>query len=68
MKSLTTVKLVRVHKFNKNNWDRTNWYSIDYAVLRELEIKAQNILTEGEVKKSEIEQKRRERGLTILQK
>lgn len=68
MKSLIAINLVKVHKFNRNNWDRTNWYTINYPLFRELETRAQKILAEGETKKGEIEQKRRQRGLTILQK
>jgi len=28
--------LIKVHKFNKQNWDRTNWYAIDYEAVHKL--------------------------------
>jgi len=31
--------LIKVHKFNKTNWDRTNWYSIDYDAVAKLPVK-----------------------------
>jgi hypothetical protein len=30
VKNLVRMELVKVYKFNKSNWDRTNWYTIKY--------------------------------------
>jgi hypothetical protein len=28
--------LIKIHKFNEHNWDRTNWYAIDYEAVGKL--------------------------------
>lgn len=35
--SLVAQGLVVVHKFNTTNWDRTNWYSIEYEAVIKLD-------------------------------
>jgi hypothetical protein len=36
--TLVKRKLLIVHKFNDSNWDKTNWYSIDYEALSALDV------------------------------
>lgn len=62
MKSLVDKKLVVVHRFNKQNWDRTNWYSIEYDTITRMERQAEETLKKGREKKLAIETKRRLRG------
>lgn len=54
--------LVIVHRFQRDNWDKTNWYSIDYDGLAELETRAFELKRIGKERKREIEGKRRSRG------
>lgn len=54
--------LVIVHRFQRNNWDKTNWYSIDYDAMTELEKDATAIKQAGKTRKREIETNRRQRG------
>ena len=37
-RKLVKSGLLVVHQFNKQNWDRRNWYSIDYERLEALEV------------------------------
>jgi hypothetical protein len=62
MKSLVKQGLVVVHKFNKANWDRTNWYSINYEILQVYENRSVEILAKAEEKKLSIAAKRRDRS------
>lgn len=62
MRSLVKQKLAVVHKFNQSNWDRTNWYSIDYEQLETYENKSVEILAKCEEKRASITAKRRDRS------
>lgn len=61
MKSLVKQGVAIVHKFNKENWDRTNWYSIDYDRLDVYESRSVEILAACEEKKQSIAANRRDR-------
>lgn len=62
MKSLVGQGLAVVHKFSKSNWDRTNWYSIDYERLEVYENKSVEILARCEEKRLSIAANRRDRS------
>lgn len=62
MGNLVRDKLVIVRRFNKQNWDRTNWYAIDYDKVHALDAKGQQILADSEAKKQALAEKRREQG------
>lgn len=36
MKNLIERGLVVMHRFNKQDWDRTNWYAIEYSEVNRL--------------------------------
>ena len=36
---LTKRGLIKVRKLNKQNWDRTNWYTINYDAVNKLPVK-----------------------------
>jgi hypothetical protein len=62
MKSLSDQGLVRVHKFNKENWDRTNWYTIEYEAVDNLVEKSVEISETCDRKRITIATKRRLRS------
>ena len=59
MKSLVDQKLIRVRKFNKKNWDRTNWYTIEYDTVARLGFAVQVLFEKHEEKRKTIARKRR---------
>lgn len=61
LKRLVDRKLVRVGKFNKKNWDRTNWYSINYEALAKLEEQSEKIFEECKKTRVRIATERRRR-------
>jgi hypothetical protein len=54
MKSLKTQGLVIIKQFNKSNWDRTNWYTIEYEAVENLVEKSVEISAQCEAKKLSI--------------
>lgn len=61
MRSLVRKEVVLVHKFNEQNWDRTNWYSIDYEKFEDLLPELRRITEAREVKRIDIATRRRRR-------
>lgn len=66
MGNLVNAKLVIVKRFNRQSWDRTNWYAINYDNVHALDYEGQRILAAQEAKKDALAQKRREQGRTTL--
>lgn len=62
MHSLVEQGLVLVHKFNEKNWDRTNWYSIEYDALLKLEDQMQIVAEISTGKRRTIATKRHARS------
>ncbi len=58
---LVEMGLVIVHRYNENNWDRTNWYTIDYKTYKQLEADRYKVRLQGEDQKNLIAAKRRTR-------
>lgn len=60
------LKLVKVKRFNQNNWDRTNWYTILYPAVEQLEDQVQAILGKYEEKRvaAVVARKRRNKRVT----
>lgn len=61
MKSLVARGLVVVHRFNKANWDRTNWYAIEYEEVEKLADECKNVYRSSEEKRIEIATRRKAR-------
>lgn len=55
-------KLIKVHRFQRNDWDKTNWYTINYTEMSALEDQALEVRRIGKQRKREIENNRRLRG------
>ena len=63
---LVHLGLVVVHKFNESNWDRTNWYAIEYERLRVYETKSVEILSLAVEKRRGIATARRKRSRQVV--
>lgn len=65
MAELVRLGLVKIHRFNESNWDRTNWYSIEYKRLDVYENKSVEILALAVEKRRGIATARRNRSRQI---
>lgn len=66
MGNLVRAELVVVKRFNRQSWDRTNWYAIEYDNVHALDGAGQKILAESQAKKDALARKRQEQGRTTL--
>lgn len=52
--SLVEQKVMVVRKFRKGDWDRTNWYSIEYEVVAKLAATVPDKIIQIEKKRDEV--------------
>lgn len=64
--SLVKQNLIVVHRFNQANWDRTNWYSIEYEAVENLVEKSEQVALLCSQKRHTIASKRRGRSRQLV--
>lgn len=64
--SLVDKKLIVVHRFNQANWDRTNWYSIEYEAVQNLVEKSEQVALLCNQKRYSIASRRRSRSRQLV--